>query len=377
MNAASLTGRLLRSAWNQLFGSHAGETTSFALDPLRDSPPRDHCLTSEVQQPADGPFPQGARTPSMSSTEAAERHDDLRLRLLDNIWLLTLLSLLFVTALTWFAGALDINFAAVAGGLLGLGAIHLVFAAAAGSGLADGWLRRSLVAIHLLGVLIVGFVWQQAGGLQNPLFLLGFVLPLIGSSFLTRWQPYLTALFSIAVVAVVALTEAPELRWYLASLDDTAAQLVALFGGAHGTTTQPFPGFYAPVGYFLVLFCMFALLLLACAVAAEAVAARFGTLEAAASAAQGEAAQAQARWSELIRGLIRCVSSSPTRASLRSLGQWTRARTRSWASTCWTGCALPTPKSWRSSSQGRGPWRGRASTGWRMSGASRRFGCSG
>src|SRR5260370_16012632 len=100
-----------------------------------------------------GPVSNEAQTGSLAPSEGAARHDDTRLRLLDNIWLLTLLSLLFVTTLTWFTGALDINFSAVAGGLLGLGAIHLAFAAAADRGPGNGWLQRSLVAIHLLGVL--------------------------------------------------------------------------------------------------------------------------------------------------------------------------------------------------------------------------------
>ena len=250
-----------------------------------------------------GPGIDGPQTGNLALSESAARPVDTRLRLLDNIWLLTLLSLLFVTTLTWFAGGLDINFATVAGGLLGLGAIYLVFAAAADLGLSTCWLRRSLVAAHLLGVLIVGFVWQQAGGLQNPLFLLAFVLPVIGSSFLSRWQPYLTALLGIGVVAVVALTELPELRWYVAGLDVPGAGLAALFGNAGRATSQPFPGFHAPVGYFILLFAMFSLLLLACALAAEGVATLCGRLEVAASAAQGVAARAEARWTELIRGL--------------------------------------------------------------------------
>lgn len=250
-----------------------------------------------------GPGIDGLQTAGLDLSGSAVRHADTRLRLLDNIWLLTLLSPLFVTALTWFAGGLDINFAAVAGGLLGLGAIHLVFAAAAERGLSNSWLRRSLVAVHLLGILIVGLVWHQAGGLQNPLFLLAFVLPVIGSSFLSRWQPYLSALVGIGAVAVVALTEAPELRWYVAGLDVPGAGLAALFGGTQGAINQPFPGFHAPVGYFIVLFTMFSLLLLTCAVAAEGVATLCRQLELAASAAQGEAARARARWTDMIRGL--------------------------------------------------------------------------
>ncbi len=41
---------------------------------------------------------------------------------------------------------------------------------------------------------------------------------MIGSVFISRWQPYLMSLLAILVVTIVSLVQAPELRWYAAGL---------------------------------------------------------------------------------------------------------------------------------------------------------------
>ena len=66
--------------------------------------------------------------------------------------------------------------------------------------------------------MLIGFIWEHVGALQNPLFLTVFVLPVIGSIFLSRWHPFLIAAVSVLVVGVVALDQAPELRWYVSGL---------------------------------------------------------------------------------------------------------------------------------------------------------------
>jgi len=44
--------------------------------------------------------------------------------------------------------------------------------------------------------------------------LLVFALPVIGAIFLSRWQPYLMATLAAVMVALMASSQAPELRWY-------------------------------------------------------------------------------------------------------------------------------------------------------------------
>src|SRR6185437_15795777 len=64
-----------------------------------------------------------------------------------------------------------------------------------------------------------------------------------------------------------------------------------------------FPGFYAPPGYFVVLMEVFAVLMLACAFAADYLGTVFDRLHAGLAAARAEADRAQQLWAGLIEEL--------------------------------------------------------------------------
>src|SRR5207245_4819224 len=139
---------------------------------------------------------------------------DPRVHLLDDTWLLTIFAILLAIALPWFVSGLHIDFAATAAGLLGLAAVHVVLAAISGvrpSSQSRGTLGLS--SLHALGVAAMVFIWHHAGGLQNPLFLAVFALPVIGSSFLSRCQPYLMATLASLLLLLAASREAPGLLW--------------------------------------------------------------------------------------------------------------------------------------------------------------------
>lgn len=243
----------------------------------------------------------------MSSLDAtrlmpAPTWSDPRVHLLDDTWLLTIFAILLATALPWLMSGFDIDFAAVAMGLLALGAIHIVFSLLTRP--AGERRRRSLLtALHIAGVLVVGFVWMHAGGLQNPLFLMVFVLPVVGAIFLSRWQPYLMALLAIVATAAVALAQAPELRWYAPGLNVAGAWLATVFGQEGAAVNAPFPGFYAPSSYYVVVLEVFAILVFACAVAAEYLGTVFERLHAHVSVARAEAERGQELWASLIEDL--------------------------------------------------------------------------
>jgi PAS domain-containing protein len=228
---------------------------------------------------------------------------DPRAHLLDDLSLLAILSILFAAGLPWLIGSLDIQAAAALLGLLALAGIHLAFTSLTGpaAGL-KRWRKRALALLHALGVIVIALIWHDAGGVHNPAFLLVFVLPVIGAIFLSRWQPYAIALLSVLAVSTVALMESPELRWYVSGLAPQAAGLARLFGGA-AAASGPFPGFYAPPGYFLVMLEGFAVLMLACAFAAEYFGSVFDRLHADLTAARTEAERGQQLWASLIEEL--------------------------------------------------------------------------
>jgi PAS domain-containing protein len=227
---------------------------------------------------------------------------DPRVHLLDDTWLLTIFGILIATTLPWVVSAFDVNFLAASLGLLALGAIHIAFSMLSRPARA-GERPALMTALHVAGVLIVGFIWMQVGGLQNPGFLMVFALPVVGAIFLSRWQPYLMALLAVVVVGAVALAQVPELRWYAPGLNTAGAWLATLLGQEAAAANAPFRGFYAPSSYFVVLLEVFAILVFACAVAAEYLGTIFERLYTNVDLARVEAERGQQFWATLIEEL--------------------------------------------------------------------------
>lgn len=228
---------------------------------------------------------------------------DPRVHLLDDLWLLAIFAILFAAGLPWLVSSFDIQLGAGLLGLLALAGIHVGFTVLTTPvpGI-HRWRKRVLAALHALGVVVVALIWHYAGGVHNPAFLLVFVLPVTGAIFLSRWQPYAIALLAIVAVSAVALADSPELRWYASGLAPQASWLARLFGSAT-EASEPFPGFYAPPGYFLVMLEGFAVLMAACAFAAEYLGSVFDRLHADLAGARMEAERAQQLWTSLIEEL--------------------------------------------------------------------------
>src|SRR5207244_11794434 len=158
----------------------------------------------------------------------------------------TIFAILLGIALPWFVSGLHIDFAATAAGLLALAAVHVVLAAISGvrpSSQSRGTLGLS--SLHALGVAAMVFIWHHAGGLQNPLFLALFALPVIGSIFLSRWQPYLMATLASLLVLLAASSEAPELHWCAPWLGTGGCWLGTVLGGMVGGGGRVFGDSYA------------------------------------------------------------------------------------------------------------------------------------
>jgi hypothetical protein len=229
---------------------------------------------------------------------------DPRVHLLDDIWLLAIFAILLATALPWLISTFQIDLAHAAFGLLALGALHVAFSMASAPGRPrTRWHTRGLGALHALGIVCIGYIWSHTGGLQNPMFLAVFVLPVIGAVFISRWQPYVMGLLAIAVVAVVAVAQTPELRWYATGLNGIGPLVDMIFSGDGGRGSAPFPGFYAPSAYFLVMLQVFAILTIACAIAAEHLGTVFERMYTHAAIARADAQRGEELWTALIEQL--------------------------------------------------------------------------
>ena len=195
-----------------------------------------------------------------------------RKRLLDDVWLLVFLVLLVAVGVPWYLRTLDIDFAPVAWSLFGYGLIYVLTSLAADRLRSRRSLMMLIAALQTAGILFLGFVWHLTGSLQNPMFLLAFVLPVVaGSLVVVNWQSYLTVLFSIATVLTVALIDAPELRWYVTQIGPWARWLMDLLPARSATGPQPFPSLNTPPSYLFVLLVFFTVLLFTVALMTESV----------------------------------------------------------------------------------------------------------
>lgn len=231
---------------------------------------------------------------------------DPRAHPLGDTWLLTIFTILLAIGLPRVAGGLEIDFAGCALGLLALAVLHVGFAVVAARLVARPQLRtRLLTALHLLSVVTVALIWQRAGGLQNPLLLGVFVLPVIGAVFISRWQSYVTAAVSVLTVAVMAAAQAApamEPHWYVPGLR-AAAEWLSSIGAPAAGTGRPFAAFYAPAGYYAVLLQVFAIVVFGCAVATEYLRSVYDRLNVQVAMARSETLRSQALWSALVEGL--------------------------------------------------------------------------
>jgi hypothetical protein len=245
----------------------------------------------------------------MSASEAtmllpSPTWSDPRVHLLDDTWLLTIFAIVLATVLPWVASGFEVDIAGTALGLLALGALHVAFTGLINPARAPSSMRaRALSGLHAVGIIVVGFIWHHVGGLQNPAFLLVFILPVVGAIFLSRRQPYLIAVCTILTVAAVALVEAPELRWYASGFNRLGSSIAAIFGSPRASLPPPFPGLYAPSSYFVVMLEVFAVVMIACAVASEYLGTVFDRLHAHVVAAKGEAERGEQLWTALIEHL--------------------------------------------------------------------------
>ncbi len=227
-----------------------------------------------------------------------------RVRLLSDSWLLTIVAILSATGVPWFASGFEMDLETASWGLLALGGILIALTILEShTSPHDRWRDRALTLLDVIGVIVIGFIWQHAGALQNPTFLIVFALPVIGAIFLSRWHPYLISAVAVCVVWVVALAQDPELRWYASGLLGSDVWLSALFGHQSAATAGSFPGFYAPSSYLIVLLEVFTIGILACAVAAEYVGTIFERLSTHTALARTEAEREQELWAGLIEQL--------------------------------------------------------------------------
>ncbi len=194
-----------------------------------------------------------------------------RKRALDASWLLVLIAVLLSTGTPWYLRVLDIDMGVVAWSLFGYSVAYLGTAYLTDRIRSQRFVLAVMVAVQMVGVIFLAWVWHLVGSVQNPLFLLAFVLPVVAAGLLTlRWHAYGVALLAIAATGFVAIVDSPGLRWYL-SRYEALGPLLSLAPSELAGRQDPFPSVAAQPGYLMVSLVFFSLLLVTVALTSESI----------------------------------------------------------------------------------------------------------
>ena len=192
-------------------------------------------------------------------------------RLLDDFWMLTLFFTLFATGVPWFWRILNVDLAPIIWTIFGYAVVYLVATFLADRTNDSRMLKLLIGTTQLTGIAFIGLVWHLTGTLQNPMFLLIFLVPLVGSGLVQMgWKSHALALVAGFLVILIALHDTAELRWYLSRGPGATNWLFRGIPGAYSATARPFPEMNTPPPYLALVLVVFFAVLSATGLIAEA-----------------------------------------------------------------------------------------------------------
>ena len=103
--------------------------------------------------------------PDLDSTRLIRRPvwENPRVHLLDDVWLLTIVTILVATGVPWLASGFEVDVGTASWGLLALGGIHIAFTSLATPARAQGrWHDRAITALNVVGVMLVSWFFLNS-----------------------------------------------------------------------------------------------------------------------------------------------------------------------------------------------------------------------
>jgi hypothetical protein len=154
-----------------------------------------------------------------TGSEVSALADAERRRGLEAGWLATFVVAFAVIGVSWLVGASDQNIS---------GVLWTVFGCLLGGLALDTVLGRVQTQYgaavifefgHAFKVVWLSVLWHLVGGIENPAFLIVFLLPVTTAGvLLMRRQALITAGLTVTMVTFLALCESSDLRWYLVQI---------------------------------------------------------------------------------------------------------------------------------------------------------------
>jgi len=175
----------------------------------------------------------------------------------------------------WFVGAIQIDGPAMFRSLFGCAVAAVVIDVVLHQLEARLSFPYALEVGHGQKILWLGVMWHLLGGIHNPMLLVMFFLPLLTTAvLLMRREALLTACVSAIVGNVVALMEAPELRWYLGQVGFPLASPLSLLSQEGLSRGTPFVGIETGPEFQFVVLLVFTSCLVGAAVISSAMTTR-------------------------------------------------------------------------------------------------------
>ena len=176
----------------------------------------------------------------MTSTSAAPPADHVvvdlreRKRLLDGVFVLTVAVAFTAVAVSWFLRIFDLDLTRAARGAFLLALAYAAATVAADRLRGRHGLAAALMLLQLAGLVGLALLWHRVGGVENPMFLLAFFLPVgAGAILLGGWQPLVLASTAVASAAAVALAESAGLRFDVIQLAPPVQWLIRFLPSTH------------------------------------------------------------------------------------------------------------------------------------------------
>jgi diguanylate cyclase (GGDEF)-like protein len=151
-----------------------------------------------------------------------------RKRLLDSAWVASLVASFGTVSVLWFMSILDVDLERAAWFVLAYIVVYLAAVTFADRLTSPFAVTQAIRGTTLTSIVFLGVLWHLVGGLDNPMFLLMFTLPVLMSGVMMVGSlAHVVALTSIVIVSFVALYESPDLRWYFARFHLTVPWVTA------------------------------------------------------------------------------------------------------------------------------------------------------
>lgn len=129
--------------------------------------------------------------------------DDLRRykAMFDNTWMLATILATALAVQCWYFGLAYVNIQPIIWTLAALALVQLAISSRTHRASSSAHLQRLALLSQMVGTVLMGVGWHCFGGLQQPLFPLFIVLPLVPAALVMGfWQQQLASLFLVAVL---------------------------------------------------------------------------------------------------------------------------------------------------------------------------------